>query len=272
MAFSVREYTKKEFKKVAFMTLTPGMHTIRFLEPTEDALLIQSHFVVTKTGRFSTVCLEDGCPLCDDNRKIYQQHPKDFRNQPGYFSKSDRYTMNILDRTIAKVCPNCSAEVKKVGNTFLPSCPECNTIIAAVEAKPLNKVKLLQLSKTLATQLNGIEESQLDKEGNPLGLVNYDIVFSVTQQGDKKVVTPIPATSNNDDVSSLVPADGLLDKNQGALRLSAEEIMDAIKGISLKDIFAARKVQVEATPTSETAMETTSDEDYEAKIKRELGF
>ncbi len=264
MSFKIREFTKKSFTKAEFLNLTPGTHIVRFLEPTDDAEMVESHFVVTPATRFSVVCLgQDECPICKSNRRIIQEHPKDFRTQPGYFSKSDRYTINVLDRTPVKICPQCQNEVKKIGSTFPATCPSCSTLIASVEVHPLNKVKLMQLSKTLATQINSIENATLGPTGDPLGLVNYDVVFSVTTNGDKKTVTPIPATSNNDVVE--VPKDAFLDKAQGALRMDVDEIMDALKGVSLKDIFAARK----ATTSIESKAEII-DIDIEAKINKEL--
>lgn len=263
MPFKIREYTKRNFAKAEFLNLTPGMHIVRFLEPTDAAEMVESHFVVTPVTRFSVVCLGEDCPICKNNRRIIQEHPKDFRVQAGYFSKSDRYTINVLDRTPAKICPQCQAEIKKINDVFPTTCPSCSNLVATIEAKPLSKVKLMQLSKTLATQINSIENATLGADGDPIGLPNFDVVFSVTMNGDKKTVTPIPSPSRNDIVE--VPKDAFLDKAQGALRMEADEIIDALKGISLKDIFAARK----ATTSVESKAEESSI-DIDAKINKEL--
>lgn len=264
MPFAIREYTKSNFQKAEFLRFDPGLHIVRFLETADDALLTTSHFVVTKTGQFSVVCLGDDCPLCLMNRKIFLEHPKDFNKQPGYFGKSDRYTINVLDRTPAKVCPKCNAENFAVNDIYPTVCNSCKTLIATVEANPLNKIKLLQLSRTSAVQINDVEKSA------KVPITSFDIAFSVSVPGGKKVVTPIPIKENND-VIKLDKKD-FLDKSQGIFRLTASEIVDALKGISLRDIFAARKAE---TPTvaSVSEGETTPPaitEDVESDIQRRI--
>lgn len=250
MPFSIKDYSKKSgLQKADFLQLTAGRHVVRILESPEEALLVETHFLVTPTGRFSVKCLGEDCPICLNNRKICLSNPKSYRNEKGYSSKSDRYTFNVLDRTIAKTCPKCGSVFSKVGQNYPAACTECGTMILSEEAKPLNKVKLAQISKTLATQLNGLESAVTDAEGNPIGITNYDIVFLVEENGDKKTVTPIPASNNNDVVN--IPKEQYLDKNSSVLVLSADEILDALKGVSLKDIFTARKIPQTTEPVEQ---------------------
>jgi hypothetical protein len=88
----------------------------------------------------------------------------------------------------------------------------------------------------------------------------------------KKVSTPIPATSNNDVVT--VAKEDLLNKDV-TIKLIPAETRDFLKGVSLKDIFTARKST--ETPLTEeptvvaTQKDTESINDIEAKIKAMYG-
>jgi hypothetical protein len=264
MAFEIREHPKAtKFAKLEFMKLTPGTHVIRILQPTETA-----HFTVThwlNKQRLNVTCLGDECPICQNNRRLYLDHPKDAYQQEGYSGKSDRYTLNVYDRTMAKVCPSCQAEIKKSGANYPPTCT-CGTLITGVPEAPVNKVKLLQLSATEAAKLNGAELTQKDKvTKNVIPLTTYDLVYSVTVVNGKKTTTPIPSPLDNDVLE--IPKEQLLDTDS-ALKLSASEIFDVLKGVSLKDIFAARKANTPEVAVSVKADKL--DEDIEAKLKERL--
>lgn len=267
MPFNIKDYSKKSnYPKAEFLQLTPGRHVVRILETPNEALMVETHFLVTPTGRFSVKCLGEDCPICTNNRKIYLSNPKNYRNEAGYFSKSDRYTFNVLDRTVVKTCPKCSTTHIKIGQNFPAACVECGTMLVSEEAKPLNKVKLAQISKTLATQLNSIENAVTDTEGNPIGITTYDVVFLVEEVSGKKNVTPMPAANNNDVVN--VSKEQLLDKNLGTLVLSADEILDALKGVSLKDILTARKQPQTAEPVEQKTASPSEKEVQDLVAKR----
>jgi ribosomal protein L37AE/L43A len=263
MPFAIKERTKSKFVKPNWLTLTPGSHVVRFLETTDQAFFEETHFLVLPTGKLTIACLGEECPICQSNRTIYLADTKNFRNNKGYFSKSDRYTLNVLDRTMVKICPSCGEENKRQGNSYTPTCSSCQTLIASVAEAPSNKVKLLQLSRTAAEQLNSIETTMVDKDRNPIPLTAYDIVFSVSMTNGKKVSTPIPATQNNDVIA--IPKEQLLDKNV-TIRLTVAEVRDLLKGISLKDIFTARKSEstqtlVDSTvPTEDTTRQVVADD------------
>lgn len=266
MPFSIHERQKgSKFTKPTFLSLTLGTHIVRFLEATSQARFDEAHFLITPTGKTTIKCLGDECPVCQNNRKLYLSDTKNYRNLKGYSAKSDKYTLNVLDRTLVKVCTNCQTETKKSGSGYPPTCYSCQALIANVPETPSNKVKLLQLSRTAAQQLNDIENTMVDRDRNPIPLTSYDIVFSVSNINGKKTATPIPASSNNDVVD--VPEELFLDKDV-IISFSVPEIQDLLKGISLKDIFLARKPTTpeEATP-SESA---DSDDDISANIAAKI--
>lgn len=270
MPFQIRERVKgKSFTRPEFIQFTPGTHVVRFLEPTENSRYDVTHFVVSPTTKATIKCLGEDCPVCLNNRKIYLEHPKNAYQIPGYFGKSDKYTLNVLDKTVIKVCSECGKEVFKVGTVFPPTCPSCNTMITTIEEKPSNKVKLLQLSKTSAQQITDIETATIDAESNIIPITSYDVIFKVSVSNGKKTVTPIAAPLSNAPVE--VPADALLDKD-AVMTLEADEIIDFLKGVSLKDIFTARRASTtaEAEPTAESEEVEQRLGDHTTKLISEL--
>lgn len=230
-----RQYTS-DFKKIEFIKLTPGMNQIRILD--SDAYSVDVHYV----GGINVQCLGDDCPVCKNNKKIIFENPKEFRTIKGYSPKRQLFIVNVLDRSMTKICPNesCKEEVKATNGIFPPQCPSCNAMLHSVKAMPLNKVKILSKGVELFTNLNAFEIAVCDAEGNPLGLNNFDIMLSVS--GNKKESpTPIPNAIANDRVE--IPADQLFDREKVVLKFTAEEIMDLQRGVALKDIFSARRAQ-----------------------------
>jgi hypothetical protein len=266
MPFPKVDTNRKSFKKVNYLNLTPGSHMVRLLQEPATALTVFTHYLVTKTGAYTVQCLGEDCPVCDNNRKIYLENPKTFRDVPGYFSRSTRYLMNVLDRTVVKTCPSCQTEVKKVGNDFPSNCPntDCGAFLIKETPHPLNKVRVLTIGPDTAQRLDGIEKSTTDLEGNLLPLTTFDISFLVEGAGRKKVTQPLPATNRNDVVT--VPEDQLEDLTAATMKLSADEIIKLLKGISLKDIFVERKSTepvAESAPVKEEvaeAVKAQSDE------------
>jgi hypothetical protein len=248
-----------QFKKVSFLRLTPGNHVIRFIENTEDASVIYSHFVL---GKYSITCLGDNCPICDNNRKIIAENQENFRDVKGYYPKTKHYVINVLDRSKAKICPKCSEENKATGKVFPVNCTSCGEMLLEVTAVQVNKVKLLTLGVTLAGQLNSIEKAVLDVDGEEIGIRNFDIVLSVEGSNRQKTVTPIPAPQNRDVVS--IGKEALEDKSKAMLVLGREEILSLLKGVSLKDIYSARG---SSRQSHEVAVESVERTEAVAKTK-----
>jgi hypothetical protein len=245
---NIKNYDNKEnntIKKLEFLDLS-APSTVRILD--RHPYSVDSHFF--NNSKASVECLGDECPVCEINRKIYATNPEDFRDDPNYHARSVRFFVNVLDRTPAKICPNCSKEVKSLNS---PSCPSCNSFITAVEAKPLNKVKILGKGVQLFEQLNSIEASVLGQDGSPLGLSNYDLTLVPSGSGKKTTITPIPDKSANDVID--LGDKTLFDLTKAIIKLTREEMIDLQKGISIKDIFTARK----ATKPEVTAGPDVSD-------------
>jgi DNA-directed RNA polymerase subunit RPC12/RpoP len=249
MSFATISQSNKnsDFKKVEYIDLPPGNTTIRILQPkTLD------YFVHYINGAYLK-CLEDECPICSSNRKLIAENPETFREIKGWSSRSERHSVNVLDKTLVKICPQCKKEVKKVQNNFPTTCPACGTVIVSEEIKPLNKVKILARGKTLFENFNGIENSVLDDAGNPIPLTAYDFTLFVSGTGRETNITVIPMTDKRDVVE--IPETALFDLEKTVISLTPDEMQEVQRGVSLKDIFAARKVQ-EPKEATEEAVKT----------------
>ncbi len=231
---SFRAPRASNFKKTEFIELSPGNHIIRIL--TVPALMVDTHFV-----RMTTIkCLGDECPVCQNNLKLRTEHPgeKNPTVIPGYSSRRQLAYVNVLDRTPGKICPNCSAQVKRVGNAFPASCPKCGAIVSAVKAEPINKVKVLSKGKQFFDQVEFHQASILDEETQtPIGVQNYDL--NVLVMGPK---TPpaISALASNNDVVEVNPED-LFDLEKAIITLDENEVRDLLRGVNVTDIFRARR-------------------------------
>ncbi len=246
---------KGKFEKTRFLDFSIGNHTVRLIGKPEKIFV---HFL---RGRGTVKCLGSDSPICKNNKSLMAEYPDDFDKKPGYNKSSPRHYMNVLDRTVVKTCPQCGYETvpNMVGN--YPATCKCGTFITDVTPAVSDKIKVANISHTNATTLSEYHKSILDKDGNIIGLNNYDITFMVTATGQTKNIVPIP---NKDNIGPVdVPEDALYDLSKCVISLEADEIVHLMQGVSLKDIFAGRKAVKSSVP-SEVA--TATVEVVEASI------
>jgi hypothetical protein len=240
---------KQSFRRTVKLYQSPGQHIIRML----NAILkrINVH-IIKRDGKFFTVkCLGDDCPICQNNRHIFLEHPDDYQKVDGYCSRSKRHFGNVLDRTPVKICPNsdCQAEVKSEDTVNFPAnCPFCKTLLVSIPVTISNKVKVLEVSDEVAHQMDLLEKTRLDAERNIIGWVNYD--FIILKQKGK---SPLFQLGDNRDPVE-VPDEAKFDLDKAVIELTAEEISAFLRGTSLKDLFAARRgTNQQVVATSETS-------------------
>lgn len=217
---------KTTVRKLQYMALTPGAHRLRILDT--EALSVKTHFL----NNSSVKCLDDDCPICANNKKIIMQFPDTFREQSGYNRYSVRFFVNVLDRTPAKVCPDCGKEYKNLAATICT----CGKVLG--EVAPLNKVKILSKGSGLFGDLDNIDKSIMKDNGEPVGITNYDINIIVNGSGRDVKYTAIPDTSKNDVIAL---SEELFDLSKAVLTLSPDEMLDVQRGVTIKDIFASRR-------------------------------
>lgn len=227
-----------QIKKTQFLPLTGGNYTVRILD--QAAICLYTHYI----NKATVECLGEECPICSNNQRLILENPKDFRDVPGYSSRTRRYLVNVLDKTLVKKCPKCGTDnydLSAAGTT----CYSCSELLVSVVPEPSNTVKILAKGVQVFDQLNSIDMSILNDNGEPIGLTNYDLVLRVTGSGNKRIVTPIPMSG------SVEPVDPGLEKFDLAkvtIKLTPEEMLDLQRGVSLRDLFAARKANAEVGP------------------------
>jgi len=227
------------FKKTQFVPFFNGAN-IRLRVLDHKAHSIQKHFI--NRSKLSVLCLgEEACPICENNRRLVQANPKSKRNQiPGMIFRQSRFMTNVFNRTPVKTAPSGKV-VYPINNKFPSADPVTGEVLIDIEAAPLNEIQVLERGSTLFSQLNLVHNSVVDEVGQPLGLWNYDISISVVGSG-KDMVTNVTALSHLNDAVAYRTED-LYDLETVGIRLSPDEIIRVLEGVSLRDIFAVRKTE-----------------------------
>lgn len=252
-----RKEVAQSFKKTEFMTIkSPGQYVLRVLEA---PVLVTTHFVFNK---YPVKCLGENCPICENNRKLRNENPRvtDTRELSGYLNRSERYMLNVLDRTPVKTCPTCKTEHYAIDGQFTPICT-CGTPLMNEKPHPCNRVKVFSMNSDNADRIKMIEKSMQGSDGNPLGLDKYDLIVLASVANKKVSWTPMPNVNANDVVE--VPADALTPQDKFAMVLTREEILQLLKGTQIKDIFLARNASKPA-PVEEGS--PVANPDVQAKI------
>lgn len=230
--------SNSRFRRTEFLDLPQGQTIIRIIDTKEEAMKYFVHYV---KGVYIK-CIGEDCPVCATNKKLIIENPDTFRDIAGYSPKSERYSVNVLDKTPAKICPQCGHPTKGNMGIFSPICAKCDTPIVQVQSQPLNKIKVFSKGRTVADQLNAIDTSIQDASGNSIGINHYDIGLFVQGIGKKQTIAVVPMVEKNEPVD--IDSAQKFDLTKTALELSVEEIIDLQKGISLKDILTARRISV----------------------------
>jgi len=248
------------FKKSQYLRLDVGEHTLRILD--ENATATDTHYVISRGGRATIKCLGEDCPICAINNQLKLEHPSTFRNAQGYSPISRRHSFNVLDRTEAKICPKCQSVTKPRGGKFPSTCPECGSFISDVETAPVNKVFLVTISDAVAKDINRISKLYLDKDREPIPLTSYDVTISVEQGTKGREMTVIAQPQRNDEVTV---EEELFDPTTAITALSKEEIVEFMRGISIRDIYMARNKKDDVGATSKKEENKVAEVSKEAE-------
>lgn len=255
-----RQTFESTYRKPNFLRIYPGQHIIRVLGPSIHPEF--THYV----NRATIQCIEEGCPVCANNTKLRASNPgKATKDIQGYSPKRSVYYTNVLDRTPVKVCPQCSGEVNAKNTVFPPACPYCETLILEVETQPSNTIKVLSRGVEFFEQLKLVQQTTLDKEGEKLGLENFDVQLLV---GANKQPVPSALPNNTDEVE--YEEEDLFDLPEVVIKLTEPEINSFLRGVALKDIFLARNAtsdEVQTTIQSEISEITDEINDTVERAK-----
>jgi hypothetical protein len=219
------------------------------------------------------MCLEDECPICRKNEEIRSQHPDDFRQVKGYIPRQYRWMVNVLDRTPVVVDPETGDEYygTVVGREvkFPPVTDDGLRSLVGLEPQPSNTIKILERGKRLFEMLNTfhVESLKVDDSGEEKGgITTFDIKLITLGKRQTMTISVVPLYQNEDDVTPIVEGNGLNKYvlSQVGIQLSPDEMVRAVSGESLKDIFASRRAEEEAEITADI---TDSLADVSATVK-----
>lgn len=236
-----RKEFKSDFKKTLFVDMN-ATSTVRIL--TANRLELYTHYV----NRANVACLGDDCPVCANNKVLIMQFPETFKEESKYSPKRLLKLVNVLDKTLVRVCPKCQTENHANGQA--PSTCRCGEILTTTPTSS-NKIKVLSSGVKLFDQLDAINNAILDTSGERIGLTGYDLTFLVSGTGKNKVITPITGQ-----VSPAPEYDekDLFDLENVTIKLTPAEMVDLQRGVSLKDIFSARKASAKVEAVAENPL------------------
>lgn len=247
--------TDSKFRKTHYMSLGEGQHVVHILE--NPAKKFYVHFV----GFSYVKCLGDDCPICENNKKLMFEHPKDFRNQKTWKPRSERFYVNVLDKTKARYCESCDVDYKDLAVTH---CSKCNS--ALPEPAPLNKIRVLAKGTTLFVDTLDLLSNTVRREDDSIvDITNYDWTI-VVRGTEKDTITTASPRYNGQEVAPDLQGQELYDLGNAVPELSREEMVDLLNGASLKDIFALRRATKEAGKVKETAPDAVLMGDIQASV------
>ena len=237
--------SESKFKKPVYLKLTEGDHFIRFLHSIDETKMVYTHWV----KRMSIECIGEDCPICVTSKEILNSVGGDIevaKQTPGFIPYQVRYYTNVLDRTQVKIHPESATAYenkRRSDGTFPQTCGETGKLLEGVTPTISNKVKILAGGTVLFNQLNSVDSTTgvRDEFGNivPMGIKNFDIVLVVNGTGRERKTTPVPQANMNDVIE--VDSEELYDLDTAIITLTASEVYDLLRDVSLKDIFAARR-------------------------------
>lgn len=238
MPFATIPERSGEFKRFAYVKIFTGCQLrLRILD--QHAIQTFKHYI--PSAKLSVTCLgEERCPICQKNQKLIAENPKlNPRQIRGYIPRQNRYSVNILNRTMVKKTSKGNI-IYAIHNQFSPQDPETGELLTEIEAQPINEVQVLERGPKLFEQFNQINETVIDNEtGNPVGLWNYDIVITSTGSGRQMVTNVTPYPDSNDVVNIPVEEKAILE-SLGIL-VEPDEMVQLLRGVSLRDVYQARQ-------------------------------
>lgn len=244
---------QSKFKKTLYLSTPPGEYRIRILDEVETKKY--AHFA----GKTYVECLKDACPICENNRGIMYQHPDNFRDVKGWIPRRERYYVNVMDRTPAKVCDKCETE----NGTSSSNCDACNSPLGDVG--PVNKVKILSSGPTLIDDITAIANSIRDSEDQVVDIRTYDWILLSRGQGREKTITVRPDYIADKASPLDYESIELYDLDNALITLEPDEMVDLLNGASIKDVFSLRRAKKEDSSTNQLADEVRERIDQSVK-------
>jgi len=245
----VYDDTKKDFKPTRFTKIVPG-YPLKVRILSQNAYRVSKHYLPKQ--RVSVICLEEDCPICANNKRLVESHPGVPYNEiSGIIGRQNRYLVNVLNRTKTKTTESGKTIFAGSDGKFPAQHPETGEDLTKIKAAPQNTIEVLERGSQLFGQLNGIHDTIRDEDGERIGLTNYDIILTATGKGKGMTTSAVAQPQLNDKVE--INDIDLYDLSKVPMKLSADEIIKLIGGVSLQDIFEARKINKETSELESVA-------------------
>ena len=244
-----------DFKKTKYMQLGEGTHTVRILQ--NPAKKYYVHYIKPSY----VTCLGDDCPICANNKKILYEHPKDYGKVRGWASRSERFFVNVLDKTKARYCAECDKEFKDI-NTF--SCPTCNKPLPDVA--PLNKVRVLAKGVTVFQDFELLSNTIRTEGDEVIDITFYDWNLIVKGSGTDTVVMTSPVRFAGNGAPENMEGLELFDLSNSVPELTRSELVDMLNGAAMKDIFALRRASKAVDSVSAQPVDSALMADIQASV------
>jgi hypothetical protein len=248
------------FKTVNKMFLGEGTHIFQPVEP--DAKEIYTHWITSQSR--SVLCLNqdydaDGgdCPICQQNVRLSHEYGKDARERDGYYNRSGRYVLNVLDLTPVKRDSEGNLYFPDINGYYPPTADksENKEILADVQPEPRNEVCLLEMSRTYA--------SELDMMARQKEVPWTQLVYKASVKGRGK--NKVTLTDCKLQESATLPEGQEISAPEFTfINFSADELADVLRGVSFKDLFNARKEAKETPSTNPEQLEEDAEASKEA--------
>lgn len=251
--------SESKFKKVEYVKIMTGVPIrLRILNKNIHDKYI--HYISSR--KLSVVCPGEDCPICLNNRRLYRENPGEKgANIKGIIPRSQRWSAVVYNRTMVKLTSTGEVVYPTANGRFPPVHPTSGEILATVKEQPLNQIQVLERGWDLFSQIIDRDQKttsgefvyKTDKEGNlviengapviekapePIGMENYDIIVEYSGN-DKRMVPSVTARPDLDDVVEVT--EDLPELETLGIRLSCPEIEKLLAGVSLSDIYAARR-------------------------------
>ncbi len=239
--FPTYEYEQSDYPKVKYLRFQEGIPSIVRVISAES-LYVAKHYL--KNIRTSILCLEDQCPICDKNKTLREQHGRNASKQPDYINIQNRNIVNVLDLTSVIVDDETGNEYPAFKGTFPTVTQDGQRSLADVLPRPSNTIKVLERGKRLFEQFD-VYHNEYAHLGGIRGL---NLKFVTLGAGTKMTISVVPLPEQStplDELFDALDADARIEPELATLgiQLVPDEVLQAVSGVSLRDIFAARKLE-----------------------------
>jgi len=247
---TLKEEKESQFEKPKYLKLLPYVPVrVRVLD--KMPYMAYKHYI--PSASISVLCLGEECPICQRNTELIKNNPGvKYMNIKGLIPRQERYLVNVLNRTPVKVTSAGSIVYPNLEGEF-PTSAESESLVG-IEAKPLNQVEVLERGYELFSNLQILHKTTRNAANELVGLTNFDIVL--IYPGGKKS-PQANATAFMDEVN--VPPESMYTLSAMGIQLTSAEMLKALSGVRLKDIFAARRESDTISDAEKTLEDASAD-------------